>query len=87
MEGRGGTEGRRTYLYTGEWHRTRCWFKTRSRLYFHKRPTAISPFGFPLLLLLFSCSRFQICVICDYLFFDSPMPSSESYNASSRRLL
>ena len=37
-DGGEGGMGRSTYLYTDEWHRTRCWVQTRSRLYFTRGP-------------------------------------------------
>jgi len=55
-EGRGGMErrGRSTYLYTGRVAQERgVGFKHGLRLYFHKRPTAISRLGISLGLLLF----------------------------------
>ena len=45
-KGRDETEGRRTHLYTGEWHRTRCIGQNAVSFIFHKRSYTISRLGF-----------------------------------------
>ena len=45
-KGRDETEGRRTHLYTGEWHRTRCIGFKRGLVYISQEASAISRLGF-----------------------------------------
>ena len=77
-EGRDGRRGRSTYLYTGRVAQNAV--SNTVSFIFHKRPTAISGLGYPLILLLFSLNfKFRNLVI-----YFSTFPDAELRLATTR---